>query len=139
MVKAFHRYIALLLTALFAAVLCKNCLAYRRKSLKFKLFKSICDWSIISFLSWKLPVLLVAWAVNLVVRPITSHNMKITVAVFVGMLFNSISISALEVLALVSVFSVDIITGNCGFLGYIRQQWTEEKYNERRTNSPLEM
>ena len=119
MLKTFYLYMGCLLSALFGIVLWKNCVSYRERSWKFKILKSFGDWSLISLLAWKLPALLVAWAVNWVTFPITDRNTRVTLSVFAGIAFSTLHTSILELLALLSVFSVDIITGNNGFIGHL--------------------
>lgn len=65
----------------------------------------------------RLPVLLVSWICLWLTKPIQTPWIKVTIGVIAGSILGFLSMVALEVLIVVSVFSIDEITGEReGFL-----------------------
>lgn len=99
----------------------KNKRSYRERSWRWRLSKTLIDTGLIILAAARLPMLLVTWAVLWLIRPIRSPGLKATLGVILGTslgLMTAAGTGIMEILVIFSAFSIDLITGNGGFLKY---------------------
>jgi hypothetical protein len=95
----------------------RNSLRYPMKSIIWRATKSTVELILILFTAMRLPVILISWCCLWFTRPIETPWLKVTVGVLIGTILSLCSMFALEILLLISVFSMDEITGDQeGFL-----------------------
>lgn len=99
-------------------LLWKNSYSYKTKSLTWKIGKSLVDLSLILLTLWKMPGLVIAWTVMWLTQPIKSNYLRILLSYIAAIGMGALNMAAVEVLALMSVCSIDMITGRNGFLGH---------------------
>jgi predicted membrane channel-forming protein YqfA (hemolysin III family) len=96
----------------------KNTFSYKSKTLKWRVGKSIIDCSLILLAAAYLPALLVGWTVGWLTRFVRSRGIQVTLAILLGIAFDSITGIALELVCILAVWSVDLLTGSQGIYGW---------------------
>jgi len=127
MFKRATHAIAIGITVLFAMLLWRNFTLYKEHSKVWRIGKSCIDLSIIVALAWRLPVLLVAWCIQWIVRPLRNPMARATIGVFASLAFGFFHQYTMEILLVSSVFAVDLVTGNNSFL----RHWNETEHKKR--------
>lgn len=103
---------------LYSLCVWKNTISYGFKTIQWRLVKSAIDCGIIVLAALYLPALLIGWCTMWLTRPITKRGVQITLAILLGVAFGTIGGVALEALCLLSVFAVDLLTGQQGIYGW---------------------
>lgn len=104
---------------LFTLCLWKNGISYKLKPTRWRVWKSLADTTVICLSALLFPPLLVGWAVLWLTRGLRTRALQVSLAIALGITFGVVSGVALEVLCLLSVFSVDLLTGAQGLYGWI--------------------
>jgi uncharacterized membrane protein YphA (DoxX/SURF4 family) len=127
-VIAFWTATVLLLSGL---LFWRNKVKYPTKRVPFLILKSATELSILMVSAIRLPMLLCAWISLWITRPIKAAWLRTTVGVLVAIGLGYLCIFAMELVLLLSVFSIDEITGEKnGFLGNLARAHDADK---RRT------
>lgn len=108
----------------------RNTKRYRRKSVTWRLGKSVVELLVLILTAAFLPALLIVWLVSWATRPIKTPWLRTTIGVLTGVLFGFVSNVAVEVLVLLGVYCIDMRTGahDGGFL----HCWRRAKISEAR-------
>jgi hypothetical protein len=109
----------------------RNKRKYPGKQVVFLITKSMTELALLMLSALRLPALLCAWISLWVTRPIKEAWLRTTVGILIAVGLGYLSIFAMEIILLLSVFSIDEITGTeHGFL----KNWTKARQaDERRT------
>ena len=109
----------------------RNKRKYPAKRVPFLILKSGTELAILMVAAIRLPMLLCAWIGVWITRPIKAAWLRATVGVLVAVGLGYLCIVAMELVMLLSVFSIDEITGEKnGFLGNLAKARDVDK---RRT------
>lgn len=130
MIKSWIAFWVGLVAGLLGLILWKNWKFNRLESWRWIGLKSVVDFVLILCSAIWLPPLLIAWAGVWITRPIKHPALRATVGVTAGILFAICAAEALEVLALFSIFSIDAVTGQDGFLRNWRLAGEQEQEQE---------
>lgn len=111
----------LAVAALLGLVFWKNTYSYSFKTIKWRLAKSLADTTLIVLAAIYTPAMLVVWNVMWLTRFISRRGIQVTLSVILGIILGSVGGIFLELLAVLAVFSVDLLTGSQGIYGWWRQ------------------
>lgn len=106
------------LLALFSLAYWKNSFSYPSKPVRWRIGKSCVDWILVVASAIYMPAFLIGWTVTWLVRQVHSRGIQVSLAIFFGIIFGSISGIALEILCVLGIISVDLLTGSKGVYGW---------------------
>ena len=107
-------------------LLWKNNKKYPEKSIYWKIFKSCIEIIILLVSALRVPVLLVSWCSVWLMRPVKTTWAKATFGTLVGIILGFLAFNVMEILLILSVFSIDDITGeDYGVLKHYRRAKSE--------------
>lgn len=118
MIKYWMGFWILMAALLGGLLFWRNRSSYPEKSRKWNLGKSCVDFAIIASAAAWLPALLIAWSVLWLTRPIETPAYRMTMAVVSSLALGVLGAGAMEAIVIMSVFSIDLLTGRQGFLGH---------------------
>lgn len=95
----------------------RNTRRYPRRSVTWRIAKSVSEIILLLLTAVRLPVILVSWCGIWLSRPIQTPWIRATVGAVAGIVLGFLALYAMELLILIGVFSIDDITGDReGFL-----------------------
>lgn len=113
-------------------LLWRNKRKYPAKTVKWLMTKSLTELTILVASAIRLPALLCAWIGLWVTKPIRQPWLRVTVGVLTTVVLGYLSLFAMEVVLILSVFSIDEITGEKeGFL----RNWNFARDHDRRRST----
>jgi hypothetical protein len=132
-VVAFWTATVLLLSGL---LFWRNKVKYPAKRVPFLIHKSATELSILVVSAIRLPMLLCAWISLWITRPIKAAWLRATVGVLVAIGLGYLCVFAMELVLLLSVFSIDEITGEKnGFLGNLSKARAIDRHRTELANA----
>jgi hypothetical protein len=111
MLRAWKLFWICLWSILFGAVFTRNIVKYKDQPVWWNLCKSLLDITVIVLSVLFLPPFLVGTSVAWIVRDIKKTWLKVITGIISGITLGIVSAYAMEAIILLSVFSVDKITG----------------------------
>lgn len=113
-------YWSILIGGLLALLVYKNWRQFRDKSKQWIITKSGLEFAGILAAAIYLPALLIAYVSIWITQPIKYMSVRIGISVIVGVILTLMSGFVLEGLVVLSVFAVELVSGDC--IAYYRER-----------------
>ena len=118
----WYSFLAIGIASLLGISIARNWFAYKQKPGKWRIGKSLIEVVLILLIGEWLPAILAGWAVVWATRPVKDPMAKVVLASVFALVIGTFFMEyGFELVLLLSIFSVDLITGINGFTGHLKR------------------
>jgi hypothetical protein len=118
----WYSFLAIGIASLLGISIARNWFAYKQKPVKWRIGKSLIEVVLILLIGEWLPAILAGWAVVWATRPVKDPMAKVVLASVFALVIGTFFMEyGFELVLLLSLFSVDLITGINGFTGHLKR------------------